>query len=150
MFETSVTLSSFAVISSSVSKNKGIEKCAKMFLKYCYTDESLVNFTLDTGTPKGVQYAMSKTDLNQLPPFQRSLFELKSVSDVIYPYSSSPIFINHQNKFKYDQGSKVWESKSYLVAYSAFKDNGVSAKDYFLDSAITSKEWSDLYSKYFK
>ena len=139
-------LASFAVVNASVGTK---EECAKTFLKYCYTDESLVNFTLDTGVPKGVKYTLSEGDLAQLPYYQRSLMEIKSVSDVIYPYSNSPIFVNHQSNFKYDQGSKIWESSKQLVAYLAFKDNGVSAKDYFLNSATTKEKWDSTYKKYY-
>ena len=91
----------------------------------------------------------SEGDLAKLAPYQRNLMNLKMVSDIIYPYSDCPIFVNHQSKFKYDQGSKVWESGANLVAYLSFKDNGVTAKDYFTGSAITAAEWQNLYSKYF-
>ena len=147
------TLSSFAVINASIKDDEGLVKCAKTFLQYCYTNEALTNFTLDSGTPKGVKYTMSETDLAKLPPYQRSLMELKSISDIVYPYSNSPIFINHQSKFKYDQGGKVWESEvngtPYIVAYLAFKDYKVSAKDYFKGTAITQSDWEMLYYKYF-
>ena len=144
------TLSSFAVINASIKDNAGLVNCAKTFLKYCYTNESLVNFTLDSGTPKGVKYTMTKEELDKLPPYQRSLMEIKSLSDVIYPYSDNVIFVNHQAAFDYDQGSKIWETDAHLVAYLAFKDNGVSAKDYFLATEVTEDEWKTLYGKYLK
>ena len=141
-------LASFAVVNASVGTK---EECAKTFLKYCYTDESLVNFTLDTGVPKGVKYTLSEGDLAQLPYYQRSLMEVKAVSDVIYPYSDNPIFINHQNVFAYNLGSKVWESSGIgeLVAYEVFKAGGATAEDYFLGSAISQGTWNTQYSKYF-
>lgn len=144
------TLSSFAVINASIKDNAGLVNCAKTFLKYCYTNKALVDFTLKSGTPKGVEYTMTKDELNQLPPYQRSLMELKAVSDIIYPYSNNPIFVNHQSVFDYDQGSKIWETNSHLVAYLAFKDNGVSAKQYFLGTTISQSDWVMKYSKYFK
>ena len=49
------TLTSFAVINSSIKDNEGLVNCAKTFLKYCYTNQSLANFTIDSGTPKGVK-----------------------------------------------------------------------------------------------
>ena len=142
------TLSSFAVINASIKDNEGLVNCAKTFLKYCYTNEALAHFTLKSGTPKGVNYTMTPDQLAQLPSYQRSLMELKAVSDIIYPYADNALFINNQAQFDYDQGSKIWESSPHLVAYIAFKDNGVSAKDYFTNSAITDKDWLNLYSKY--
>ena len=147
------TLSSFAVINASTKKSEGLLDCAKTLLKYCYTDEALTNFTLDSGTPKGVKYTMSEADLAKLPPYQSNLMKIKAESDIIYPYSDNPIFVNHQSNFKYDQGSKVWEAvvknAPYIVAYLAFKDNGVSAKDYFLGNATSESKWVSTYSKYF-
>ena len=101
---------SYAFINAKVSTDPYRTQLAKDFISFCYTDESLVNFTLDTGVPKGVKYTLSESDLAQLPYYQRSLMEVKSVSDVIYPYSDNPIFVNHQNVFAYNLGSKVWES----------------------------------------
>jgi len=148
------TVNSFAFINARYKNDPIIEPLAKLFLQYCYTDEALVDFSLTTGTAKGVRYNLSSTDIDGLDNYyQKSLLNLKQNSDIIYAYSDHPIFINHQNQFTFLQHSEIWSStvsgKKYANFYAGYKSN-VRAKEYFEGSVISQTKWNELYSADFK
>ena len=144
------SLSSFAVINNSIRYKPEKVKLAKTFLKYCYTDESLIEFTKMTGIPKGLSYDMKKEDIEQMSYYGRSLFEVKSKSDVVYPYSDNQIFIYNQERVL---ESSSWSSNvggtPYVYPYTAIKAHK-SAKDYFLGMNISAEDWEKKFGQYYK
>ena len=69
------------------------------FIKFCHTDESLVEFTQVTNTPKTYNYTMTDEEKAEMAPFGRSVFALKESADFVAPYSSKQIYINNQMYF---------------------------------------------------
>ena len=146
------TLNSVAFINAKYKDNAVICDLAKKFLQFCYTDESLVEFSVTTGLPKCVNYTIPEEKLALIDNyFQRDVLETKMNSDVVYPYSDNPIFVNDQNAFMFNQGSPVWagsyDGKTSTNYYTAYKA-GIGAKDYFFASAIDQATWNSLYGKY--
>ena len=146
------TLNSFAFINAKYKDDAVICDLAKLFLQFCYTDESLVEFSVATGLPKGVNYTIPEEKLAQIDNyFQRDVLETKMNSDVIYPYSAHPIFVSNQAAFMFIPHSEVWvasyngqRSTNYYTANKA----GISAKDYFLASAVDQETWNSLYGEH--
>lgn len=148
------TVNSFAFINGRYKDDPVIEPLAKLFLQYCYTDEALVDFSLTTGTAKGVQYELTEDEIASVGNYyQESLLTLKQKSDIVYPYSDHPIFVNNQSAFTFLQHSDIWSStvsgKKYANFYAAYKAN-VRAKEYFEGSVISQSKWLELYSGDFK
>ena len=125
-----------------------------LFLQFCYTDESLVDFSITTGLPKGVNYTIPEDKLAEIDNyFQRDLLETKMNSDVVYPYSSHPIFINDQGNFMFQQGSEFWSATidgEKFANYFAANKVGITAKEYFTSAAIDKKTWEEKYGEYIK
>lgn len=146
------SLSSFAIINnkSTLRNNPQKVKLAKTFLKYCYTDESLREFTMTTGIPKGLSYKMEDNEINQMSFYAQSLFKVKSASDVVYPYSDNKIFIYNQERVL---ESSAWSSTiggtPYVYPYTAIKA-GKTAKDYFLGMSISAEDWEKRYGQYYQ
>ena len=146
------TLNSVAFINAKYKDDAVILDLAKKFLQFCYTDESLVEFSVTTGLPKAVNYTIPEDKLALIDNyFQKDVLDTKMNSDVVYPYSNNPIFVNDQNAFMFNQGSPLWEgtyngrtSTNYYTAYQA----GISAKEYFEASATKQDEWNSTYGKY--
>lgn len=146
------SLNSVAFINARFKDDPVILDLAKKFLQFCYTDESLVEFSVTTGLPKCVKYTIPEDKLALIDNYyQRDVLDTKMNSDVVYPYSDNPIYVNDQNQFMFNQGSPVWAatyngrtSKNY---YTAFKD-GVTAQEYFFASAVDQETWNGRYSKY--
>lgn len=121
---------------------------AKLFVKYCYSDEGLLEFTRSTGMRKGVDYALTEDVLSNLSGFSRNLLKLRDESDVIFSMSTSNVFIN--NEAKLSSHEYVWNSGDYVYPIDAFKNNKKSAADYFNNMAKTEASWLASYGSYIK
>lgn len=114
------------------------------FIAFVNSDESLVEFTQTTNTPKDLNYEMTDEEMSKMTNFGRSVMKLKANSDIVYPYSSEAIYMNQSGQFNAD---KVWESVVGGVAYNgpaeAFYEGGVSVKDYFTGMYSSNKnKWN--------
>lgn len=146
------TLNSVAFINARYKDDPVMLDLAKKFLQFCYTDESLVEFSVTTGLPKCVNYTIPEDQLALIDNyFQRDVLDTKMNSDVVYPYSDNPIYVNDQNAFMFNQGSPIWgasyNGRTTTNYYTAFK-SGITAKDYFLASAMDEETWSSRYAEY--
>lgn len=146
-------LCSFAFINAKYKDNEVILDLAKKFLQFCYTDESLVEFSVTTGLPKSMNYDIPEEKLALVDNyFQRDVLETKLTSDVVYPYSANPIFMNDQSQFLFNQGGPPWAATydggrattSFLTALKT----GVSAKDYFFAASTDEETWNEKYAEY--
>lgn len=114
------------------------------FIAFVNSQESLVEFTQITNTPKALSYEMSADELGVMTHFGRSVMELKQNSDIVYPFSNTAIYMNQSGSFNAD---KVWQSIVDGTVYNgpatAFHESGVSAVDYFKGLLEYNKEnWS--------
>lgn len=148
------TLGSVAFINAKYKDDAVTLDLAKKFLQFCYTDESLVEFSVTTGLPKCVNYTIPEDKLALIDNyFQRDILDIKMNADVVYPYSDNPIFVNDQNQFLFNQGSPIWAAtyngRTSTNYYTAYK-SGITAKEYFLASAMTQETWNSRYGEYLK
>lgn len=102
------------------------------FIAFVNSDESLVEFTQMTNTPKALNYEMSDEEMSKMTHFGRSVMELKQKSDIAYPFSGEAIYVNQSGQFNADE---VWKSTVGGTVYSgpatAFYEDNVSVADYF-------------------
>lgn len=143
--------SSFAFINSSIKNDPVALNLAKLFLKFCYTEQSLQEFTTISGTAKGVSYSLTDAQYKSLPSYFKSVYDITKNSDVVYPYSDSKIFTNNQKGFGIAQDTSLWASGVYSIPLSAMKDAKKSAKEYFeawIDFETQKSYWENNYSKY--
>ena len=143
------TLGAFGFINANIKDDANKVALAKKFLKFCYTDESLQEFTRLTGIPKALNYDLPTEGLDRYPT---SLIQIRKNSDVVYPYSASKIFVNSQSSFSFASDSTQFASDvgsdPYKAPYSAFKA-GVTARAYFEGSWSTKLEWDQKYSNFY-
>lgn len=148
------TNNSFAFINAKYKDDAVTLELAKLFLQYCYTDEQLVDFSITTGIPKGVNYTIPEDKLAEVDNyFQRDVLETKLTSDVVYPYSANPIYIADPGSFMFLMHGEVWQStvdsKTFANYYVANK-SGITAKEYFEGSFTKKADWEELYAEYLK
>lgn len=102
------------------------------FIKFVHTDESLVEYTTITNTPKAFNYTMNEAQKSALSPYGRSLMEIKERSDIVYPYSSNSVYKNKQGQFSNDQQlQSIVKGTQYTFSAEAIHDGNVSSGDYF-------------------
>lgn len=148
------TNNSFAFINAKFKDDAVTLDLAKKFLQFCYTDEELVSFSLTTGIPKGVQYEITDEEMATVDNyFQQDVLKIKMTSDVVYPYSSNPIFINNQGDFMFLMHGNVWgatiDGQSFSNYYAANKV-GITAKEYFENPMTPASSWADKYAEWLK
>ena len=69
------------------------------FIKFCHTDESLVEYTQVTNTPKLFEYSMTEEEKAEMSPFGRSVFALKESANFAPPFASAETYVNNQMYF---------------------------------------------------
>ena len=139
------TLTAFAFINGNIKNDAVKVELAKLFLQFCYTDDELVNFTLDTGCFKGVSYKIPSEKKATMNAYFQNVCEIREKSDIVYPYSDSSVFLSNQTKFRFDLGSSIWSSTvsgmPYAYYYTAYERNGITAKQFFEGAVISQSAW---------
>ena len=144
-------LRSYAFINGNV-KDANKLKLAKEFLKFCYSDAALQEFTVATGVPKGVKYSLTNDQKNGLSYYAQNIWSYKNSYEVVYNLSDNKIFMNDENAFVADVWTTTVDGTDYLYPYSAFRSTTatVTAVEYFKGMKVSANEWASRYSKYYK
>lgn len=142
-------LSSYAFINANVEEKygEGVMKLAKDFLKYCYTDVSLAEFTVKSSVTKDLEYDLNDEQYNQLSNFGKTVWDAKKNNKVVVPISSQPEYIKNTGTFTMFSDLVLWQTTAgggHNYPILGFKDGSLSAKDYFLGMAKTQAWWDGL------
>lgn len=124
---------------------------AKLFLQFTSTEAELQHFTTTVGQPRNFEYDLTDEQYNSLSTFQKTVWDLKSEADVVYPYSDSPLYSAYPSSFRYEyyyQSSYL--GISYAQPYQDFykaASAGLDAKQYWLGNiSLNSKSaWENAY-----
>lgn len=149
-------------ISSAIPE--GRIKAAKAFLQFCYTDESLVEFTKITNAPKSLQYDMGSA-MDELNDYGKSVFSYVADSEIVYPYSNTPFYVVNQGSLDYkdswkaratkDERTSIWTpSVNGMLCenvLSHMKDESMTAKNFFegLSMHYNDSYWNLTYGSSF-
>ncbi len=87
---------SFACINKTIEGNEGLVKCAKMFLAFCYTQESLEEFTVISDTVRFMNYDV---DTSKLSDYGKHIWNIVKEADVLLPYSRHNGYLSDKRKF---------------------------------------------------
>ena len=102
------------------------------FIKFANSNQALVEFSQMTNTPKALKYEMTAEQMNGMTYFGRSIMELQSNSDIVFPYSSEPIYVNQAGSFAMVD---MWDSAVGAEYYGSpsvpLRKGQVSVADYF-------------------
>lgn len=107
---------SLACINATIANDPVKVKLAKTFLAFCYTQESLADFTKYSNTVKLMNYTVDKNDL--LNDYAKNLWEYCENSDHLLPYSAHNNYTNggqekwslhiSANFWSYENGGSPW------------------------------------------
>ena len=127
------TLNAYAFINANTQSKfgDGIVKLAKDFLKFCYTDESLAEFTQKSSVSKNLRYSLSDEQASALTNYGKSMWNLKNGGLVVTPISDNVIFIKNPTVFDMTD-TKIWKIAETDYPAVAFTDSAIDAKTYFL------------------
>lgn len=144
-------LNAQAFINANISMNEEVKAAALEFLQYCYTNEQLQKFTVETGVFRGVNYSLTAEQTEKLSIFAKNVQKVKAKSDVLLPDTNSRLYLNNQSTLNFQLGNRfnsLIEGTLYSVPYEPFK-LGYTAKDYFINSLDSETSWTTKYGKYF-
>lgn len=139
-------LNSYAFINANVKTKhgEGVEKAAKDFLKFCYTDESLKDFTLKSSVTKNLSYDLGE-EVSKLSYYSQSVYKIYKDANVVTSISPKAVAIKNPSVFTLHPAGQFWKTEKTTVGYdnpwTGFR-NGVSAKDYF-DGMAKTAEWAN-------
>lgn len=119
---------SVAVINANIKNDENLVRLAKTFLAYCYTDESLKEFTETTRVTRSLKYDV---DVNKLDAWGKATWNYTSASDLLLPYSSNPLYLNNKVSLSLHIANDFWSVNGKNV-YSSCKGAG-TAEAYFAD-----------------
>lgn len=102
------------------------------FIMFANTNASLVEFTQITNTPKALNYPMTEEEMGEMSYFGRSVMELKQNSDIVYPCSKEPVYVNQPSNF---MNLNIWKGTVVGVFYNdparPMNEKKVDAETYF-------------------
>ncbi len=117
------------------------------FIKFVNSNESLVEFTQITNTPKALNYTMTDAQLALMTDFGRSVLQLKNASQIVYPFATNSIYINNQSKFTTGSlfTANVKGIKYDNLALAFHEDPDMTAAEYFAGmKAFYDQDWASM------
>lgn len=126
------SLNAYCLINGNLAGNDNMIKLAKMFVKFCYTDAQLKDFTLTTGVTRNVDYDLSDTELAQLNSYARSMWNYRQTAKIVNTRSTNAVHMNSEDDLLYTFWKSQCAGVTHERVYVAFYNGGVSAKDYFM------------------
>lgn len=118
---------SIAVISAkNVKGNAAIETLAKTFLAYCYTAESLEEFTVTTRVTRSLKYSVDETKLDD---WGKEIWNYTSSSDLLLPYAPNDVYFNNKLNFSMHIDNDLWEANGR--SFYNYCKGSATAKDFF-------------------
>ena len=96
-------------------------------------------------------YKLSDEDKAKLTYYGRSLFEMKAASDIVYPYSKNPMYLDYQADFKTPFVSMDGENGTpQNRPIEALSKKSTTAENFFYGYETYYKKIWDKYRNYFK
>lgn len=130
-------------------------KLAKEFVKFCHTDESLVEFMQIANMPKPFQFDMSEKQLEKCTSYGRDIYAAHNSGNVVFSASKSPVYRYTPQKFmEVNAWNSVLNNGYPASAISTtYKNNkSVTAREYFdglLKGDHTQTKWQEQYAGHF-
>ena len=119
---------SLGVINANIAGNNELVELAKTFLAYCYTDESLKEFTETTRVTRSLKYDV---DENKLDDWGKAVWNYTKSADLLLPYSSNSLYLNNRTQQSMHIANDFWAVNGKNV-YSYCKGKE-TAESYFLE-----------------
>ena len=126
-------------------KDDGLKQACKDFFQFLYTDESLREFTVISGTPKALSYTMTNEDKAKLDKFPLSVWEAKENGDVVYCGGQTNTFLTQATSFRLYSGAAIFDPEIdgtvYQEIINAIRQNK-TAKQCFESTRWTAQYWN--------
>ena len=124
--------------------------CAKQFIRYCRTNEALSSFTADTSTTVPYEYTLEAKDEARISYYGAQLYKRHTESVKVSAWGRSKIYLadTRIHTIPTDAWNSVVGKGSFNIATEAFKNDGITAKQYFegLSTYMSQSAWESKYA----
>ena len=116
-----------------INKNCQNMALAKEFMRFLHTDAEMSKFSAKTSIPRSLIYEVDPADRENATYYGKTLIDMRSAAQVVYPFSSANIVIQNPNNFD----PNTWFAYSTVGgrlrtnAFNTFKENQANALQYF-------------------
>lgn len=134
-------LYSFAFINGNIKAEK--LELAKAFFRLCFSEKENVEFNINTGCPRPMEYTMTTDDMAKLSPFCKDIYEIAQNNPIVYAYADNSIYKEYSTRRYLRQGGyyNIVESANLFDAFKYYpKDN--TSKEIFNSSKANS--WDEF------
>ena len=146
--QTIINLStSYGYINGNIKSNENLVNLAKKFLQYCYSDETMKDFTKTTNAFRPYDYDVESV-YNELNYFGKTVWDVKKSSTLVQQFSSVDMYVQNISDIAWSFKSKVGNI-TYAQPVMAFRSD-VSVVDYFKGMQKSESDWTTKYSKYWE
>lgn len=128
---------------------EGKKDLAKKFVRFCHTNESIIEFTKYTSTIKPYTVTYTEADLEGFTPYARSIIEMKQHSKTVSAGGKNSIFVN--DSIGLTTATNIWAITGQNHPETALASGGgYNAKTYFdaLKEYNSKTLWDSKYSQY--
>lgn len=128
-----------AYIRKDVERSDGKLKACKDFLRFAYTDESMVDFSVTTNTFFGLDYSMGSRR-NELSNYGKSLFDYKESkhTHILPAYANNDIFRKNEKKLLPHHSNLTFGTTNPVDYFKAGNHYDTALVSYYTDFAKNS------------
>ena len=141
-------MNSYCIVNAKVADNQYKTQLAKDFVSFCYSDESLQEFTTTTGVAKGLNYSLTDDQYKSLSPFAKSCWDIRAKANIVNILPISKMAIDNEQSLLWDLFGTNIGGQAYNSPFYAFIEKQ-SAEDYFKGQWINFETWRNSYERYF-
>lgn len=145
-FTRAQSTSTLCCINAHTVKDEKMLNLAKQFIRFCHTDEMLVEFNKITGSCKPYDYDLTDAEYESLSEYGKQNYDLHKNAKLVFTYSQHPINMADPNRFSSCGDTFVSGINTYMT--TAFhNDKDLTAWSYFktIVDEHNEKKWKDTY-----
>ena len=116
-------------VSSKIAAKKA--DLAKEFIRFCFTEESNKEFTLTTGVPRPLEYTLTESEVTQLSPFERNIYNVFRSADIVYPISKSKYYLDNVGRLVNSSYYTRLNGTNYISFWEIIKEVNATPKQMF-------------------
>lgn len=141
-------MKSYAFVNANIAEDASKVKLAKEFVSFCYSDESLREFTTTTGVAKGLNYELLPTEEAALDSFAKSCWTMRKKATIVPTLSKNRMVIENEMALTHYMHEAVVSGDAYNTPFRGFLD-GITAAEYFQGQWVSKNKWTSEYGRYF-
>ena len=140
----------YAMINARVANNPALKQACIDFIKFCYSEAELQNFTVKTGLARAINYELTSAQKQSMSTYVASVWDARdnvNGSNVVAWSGTTPMFTAAKTTLKLCLDSTVLMNGESKKAWQLLNDKG--AASVFADVCLKKSTWESNWEKLF-